>query len=78
MTLLAAHSLAFLLGLVSLIAPVAPGDQIYLNLRLLCHCWSRTPLGRGGCTNTTNTMYKTHKILYLGVQQRKAIQLLEE
>ena len=34
----------------------------------LCHCWSRTPLGRGGCTNTTNTMYKTHK----------AIQLLEE
>ena len=23
-------------------------------------------------------MYKTHKILYLGVQQRKAIQLLEE
>ena len=44
----------------------------------LCHSWSRTLLERGGCTNTTNTMYKTHKILYLGVQQRKTIQLLEE
>ena len=43
-----------------------------------CHYWSRILLGRGGCTNTTNTIYKTHKFLYLGLQQRKAIQLLEE
>ena len=28
----------------------------------LCYCWSRTPIERGKCTNTTNTMYKTNKI----------------
>ena len=28
----------------------------------LCHCWSRTPLGRGGCTKATNTMYKSATI----------------
>ena len=44
----------------------------------LYYCWSRTPLRRGRCTNTTNIMYKTHKILHLEVQQRKVIQLLEE
>ena len=65
MTLLTAYSPAFLVRLVSLIALVAPGNQIYLHLCLLCHCWSRTSLKRGGCTNTTNTMYKTHKIPHL-------------
>ena len=42
---------------------------------LLCHYWSRTPLRRSGCKKTLQTM---HKILYLKVQQRKAIQLLEK
>ena len=28
----------------------------------LCHCWSRTPLGRGGYTKATNTMYKSTTI----------------
>ena len=43
----------------------------------LYHFWSKTLQRRGGCTNTTNTMYKIHKILHLRVQQSKAIQLLE-
>ena len=65
MTLLATYSPSFLRGLVRFRAWIwpspqtaDPGNQIYLHLCLLCHCWSRTPLGRGGCKRTLQIMHK--------------------
>ena len=53
---------AWVYQLKQLIASIAPGDQIYLKLRLLCHCWSKTSLESGGCTKATNKIYKSATI----------------
>ena len=45
------------INLKSSIAPLAPDDKIYLPTST-CHCRGRTPPGRGGCTKSTNMMYK--------------------
>ena len=90
MTLLAIYSLSFSVQLCEVTSIDLPLTKEFYctscprqpdlppSTFLLYHCWNKTSLGRGGYIKTTNTIYKIYKFLYLGVQQRKVIQLLEE
>ena len=68
-TLWARRDLA--INMTSWLHHLPPGNQIYLHLRLLCHCWSRTPLRRGGCKKTLQTMHKILRYAFVTSLQIK-------
>ena len=47
------------------------------SIFFLCHCWSRTPLGRGECTKAINTIYKNATIGISSLWRRSPTHLNE-